>query len=112
MLPLLPGHPSVGTSGNFTVTQLPGSPTNIAQGTVGGYTDVTGDLYYANGSLGTLSIPAMVLGAALFGGPSLAASGGSAQLLPQTFYVDGRAVSMTSWAAYCIINCTHTVSTV
>ena len=56
-------YPSVDTSGNFTVTQIPGSsPTDIAQGNTGsGYTEVTDDLYYANGSLGTLEIPAIGL---------------------------------------------------
>ena len=46
-------YPSVDTSGNFTVTQIPGSsPTDIAQGNTGsGYTEVTDDLYYANGCL-------------------------------------------------------------
>ena len=55
--------PSVDTSGNFTVTQIPSSsPTDIAQGNTGsGYTEVTDDLYYANGSLGTLEIPAIAL---------------------------------------------------
>ena len=56
-------YPSVDTSGNFTVTQIPGSsPTDIAQGNTGsGYTEVSDDLYYANGSLGTLEIPAIGL---------------------------------------------------
>ena len=38
----------------------------------------------------------MVLGAALCGGSALASSGVTAQLIPQTFYVDGEAVSLTS----------------
>ena len=44
------------TGSNVTMTQIPGgSPTDIAQGnTTGGYTEVTDDLYYSNGSLGTL----------------------------------------------------------
>ena len=59
---VIPGqYPSV--SGNVTMTQVPGgSPTDIAQGsTSGGYTEVTDDLYYSNGSLGTLKIPAINL---------------------------------------------------
>ena len=59
---VIPGqYPSV--SGNVTMTQIPGgSPTDIAQGnTTGGYTEVTDDLYYSNGSLGTLKIPAINL---------------------------------------------------
>ena len=50
-------YPSVDTSGNFTVTQIPGSPTDIAQGsTTSGYTEVTDDLYHSDGSLGTLKM--------------------------------------------------------
>ena len=59
---VIPGqYPSV--SGNITMTQIPSSsPTDIAQGsTSGGYTEVTSDLYYINGSLGTLKIPAINL---------------------------------------------------
>ena len=59
---VIPGqYPSV--SGNITITQIPSSsPTDIAQGsTSGGYTEVTDDLYYSNGSLGTLKIPAINL---------------------------------------------------
>ena len=59
---VIPGqYPSV--SGNVTMTQIPSSsPTDIAQGsTSGGYTEVTSDLYYSNGSLGTLKIPAINL---------------------------------------------------
>ncbi len=59
---VIPGqYPSV--SGKVTMTQIPGgSPTDIAQGnTTGGYTEVTSDLYYSNGSLGTLKIPAINL---------------------------------------------------
>ena len=50
---VIPGqYPSV--SGNVTMTQIPGgTPTDIAQGNAtGGYTGVTSDLYYSNGSLG------------------------------------------------------------
>ena len=56
-------YPPVDTSGNFTMTQIPSSsPTDIAQGSIGsGYTEVTSDLYYANGSLGTLKIPSIGL---------------------------------------------------
>jgi sortase A len=46
-------YPSVDTSNSFTVTQIPNTTT--------GYTEVTDDLYYTNGSLGTLKIPAIGL---------------------------------------------------
>ena len=61
---VVPGeYPSVSGGSNVTMTQIPGgSPTDIAQGnTTGGYTEVTDDLYYGNGSLGTLKIPAINL---------------------------------------------------
>ena len=73
---VIPGqYPSV--NGNVTMTQIPGgSPTNIAQGsTTGGYTEVTSDLYYSNGSLGTLKIPSIGLTVGVYEGT------GSAPLL-------------------------------
>ena len=73
---VIPGqYPSV--SGNVTMTQIPGgSPTDIAQGsTTGSYTEVTDDLYYANGSLGTLKIPSISLTVGVYEGT------GSAPLL-------------------------------
>lgn len=66
---VIPGqYPSV--SGNITITQIPSSsPTDIAQGsTSGGYTEVTDDLYYSNGSLGTLKIPAINLTVKIYQG--------------------------------------------
>lgn len=71
----VPGqYPSVDTSGNFTMTQIPSSPTDIAQGsTTSGYTEVTDDLYYANGSLGTLKIPAIGLTVKVYQGTDSAA---------------------------------------
>ena len=51
---VVPGeYPSVSGGSNVTMTQIPGgSPTDIAQGsTTRGYTEVTDDLYYSNGSL-------------------------------------------------------------
>ena len=71
---VIPGqYPSV--SGNVTMTQIPGgSPTDIAQGnTTGGYTEVTDDLYYSNGSLGTLKIPAINLTVKVYQGTDSAA---------------------------------------
>ena len=71
---VIPGqYPSV--SGNVTMTQIPGgSPTDIAQGnTTGGYTEVTDDLYYSNGSLGTLKIPAIGLSVKIYQGTDSAA---------------------------------------
>ena len=71
---VIPGqYPSV--SGNVTMTQVPGSnPADIAQGnTTGGYTEVTDDLYYSNGSLGTLKIPAINLTVKVYQGTDSAA---------------------------------------
>ena len=71
---VIPGqYPSV--SGNVTMTQIPGgNPTDIAQGnTTGGYTEVTDDLYYSNGSLGTLKIPAINLTVKVYQGTDSAA---------------------------------------
>ena len=67
-------YPSVDTSGNFTVTQIPSSPTDIVQGnTTSGYTEVTDDLYYSSGSLGTLKIPAIGLTVKVYQGTDSAA---------------------------------------
>ena len=71
---IIPGqYPSV--SGNVTMTQIPsGSPTDIAQGsTTGGYTEVTDDLYYSGGHLGTLKIPAIGLTVKVYQGTDSAA---------------------------------------
>ena len=47
-------------SSDITMTQIPSSPANIAQNnTTVGFTDVTGDLYYSGGYLGTLKIPSL-----------------------------------------------------
>ncbi len=72
---IVPGeYPSVDTSGNFTVIQIPSSPTDIAQGNTGsGYTEVTSDLYYTDGSLGTLKIPAIGLTVKVYQGTDSAA---------------------------------------
>ncbi len=68
---VVPGqYPSVG-GGSVTTTQIPGSPTDIAQGS--GYTEVTSDLYYPNGSLGTLKIPAIGLTVKVYQGTDNAA---------------------------------------
>ena len=66
-------YPSVG-GGSVTMTQIPGgTPTDIAQGsTTSGYTEVTSDLYYANGSLGTLKIPSIGLTVGIYEGTSSA----------------------------------------
>ncbi len=72
---VIPGqYPSV-SGGNVAMTQIPGgSPTDIAQGsTTGGYTEVTSDLYYSNGSLGTLKIPAIGLTVKVYQGTDSAA---------------------------------------
>ena len=71
---VVPGqYPSVG-GGSVTMTQIPGSPTDIAQGnTTGGYTEVTSGLYYSDGSLGTLKIPAIGLTVKVYQGTDSAA---------------------------------------
>ena len=71
----VPGqYPAVDTSGNFTMTQIPSSPTDIAQGsTTSGYTEVTSDLYYSGGHLGTLKIPAIGLTVKVYQGTDSAA---------------------------------------
>ena len=68
---VIPGqYPSVG-GGSVTTTQIPGSPTDIAQGS--GYTEVTSGLYYSDGSLGTLKIPAIGLTVKVYQGTDSAA---------------------------------------
>ena len=72
----VPGeYPSVSGGSNITMTQIPsGSPTDIAQGsTSGGYTEVTDDLRYSDGSLGTLKIPAINLTVKVYQGTDSAA---------------------------------------
>ena len=56
-------------SGGITMTQIPGSPSGIVQGgSVVGFTDVTDDLYYSGGHLGTLKIPAIGLSVKVYQG--------------------------------------------
>lgn len=56
-------------SGNITMTQIPGSPSGIVQGgSVIGFTEVTDDLYYSGGHLGTLKIPAIGLSVKVYQG--------------------------------------------
>ena len=89
---VIPGqYPSV--SGNVTMTQIPGgSPTDIAQGsTTGGYTEVTSDLYYSNGSLGTLKIPAINLTVKVYQGTDSAALKKGAGHFTNTSIWDGNA---------------------
>ena len=55
--------------GNITMTQISGSPSNIVQnGTTIGFTEVTDDLYYRGGHLGTLKIPAIGLSVKVYQG--------------------------------------------
>ena len=85
-------YPSVDTSGNFTVTQIPGSPTDIAQGsTTSGYTEVTDDLCYSDGSLGTLKIPAIGLSVKVVRGTDSAALKKGAGHFTNTSIWDGNA---------------------
>ena len=84
-------YPSVDTSGNFTVTQIPSSsPMDIVQGSIGsGYTEVTSDLYYANGSLGTLRIPSIGLSVQVVQGTDSAALAKGAGHFTNTSIWDG-----------------------
>ena len=87
---VIPGqYPSV--SGNVTMTQIPGgTPTDIAQGnTTGGYTEVTDDLYYSNGSLGTLKIPSIGLSVQVVQGTDSAALAKGAGHFTNTSIWDG-----------------------
>lgn len=89
---VVPGqYPSVDTSGNFTMTQIPSSsPTGIAQGSATtGYTEVTDDLYYSNGTLGTLKIPAIGLTVKAVQGTSSAALAKGAGHFKDTSIWDG-----------------------
>ena len=89
----VPGqYPSVDTSGNFTMTQIPSSPTDIAQGsTTSGYTEVTSDLYYSGGHLGTLKIPAIGLTVKVYQGTDSAALKKGAGHFTDTSIWDGNA---------------------
>ena len=89
----VPGqYPSVDTSGNFTMTQIPSSPTDIAQGsTTSGYTEVTSDLYYSGGHLGTLKIPAIGLTVKVYQGTDSAALKKGAGHFNDTSIWDGNA---------------------
>ena len=89
----VPGqYPSVDTSGNFTMTQIPSSPTDIAQGsTTSGYTEVTSDLYYSGGHLGTLKIPAIGLTVKVYQGTDSAALKKGAGHFTDTSICDGNA---------------------
>ena len=83
-------YPSVDTSGNLTMTQIPSSPTDIAQSNIGsGYTEVTSDLYYANGSLGTLKIPSIGLTVKVVQGTDSAALAKGAGHFTNTSIWDG-----------------------
>ena len=91
---VVPGeYPSVSGGSNVTMTQIPGgSPTDIAQGnTTGGYTEVTDDLYYSDGSLGTLKIPAIGLTVKVYQGTDSAALKKGAGHFTNTSIWDGNA---------------------
>lgn len=90
----VPGeYPSVSGGSNITMTQIPsGSPTDIAQGnTSGGYTEVTDDLRYSDGSLGTLKIPAINLSVKVYQGTDSAALKKGAGHFTNTSIWDGNA---------------------
>ena len=65
-------YPPVDASSTFTVTQIPGVASTSPANTVA-FTNVTGDLYYADGSLGTLKIPSIGLTVNIFEGTDNAA---------------------------------------
>lgn len=91
---IVPGeYPSVSGGSNVTMTQIPGSsPTDIAQGnTSGGYTEVTDDLRYSDGSLGTLKIPAIGLTVKVYQGTDSAALKKGAGHFTNTSIWDGNA---------------------
>lgn len=91
---IVPGeYPSVSGGGNVTMTQIPGSsPTDIAQGnTSGGYTEVTDDLRYSDGSLGILKIPAISLTVKIYQGTDSAALKKGAGHFTNTSIWDGNA---------------------
>lgn len=80
-------YPSV--NGNVTMTQL---PTGIVQGnTTIGYTEVTDDLYYSGGHLGTLKIPAIGLTVKIYQGTDSAALKKGAGHFTNTSIWDGNA---------------------
>ena len=91
---VIPGeYPSVNGGSSITMSQIPGSsPTDIAQGnTSGGYTEVTDDLYYSDGSLGTLKIPAIGLTVKVYQGTDSAALKKGAGHFTNTSIWDGNA---------------------
>ena len=91
---VIPGeYPSVNGGSSITMSQIPGSsPTDIAQGnTSGGYTEVTDDLYYSDGSLGTLKIPAIGLTVKVYQGTDSAALKKGADHFTNTSIWDGNA---------------------
>ncbi len=75
-------------SSNVTMTQIPNP--DIAQGSAtNGYTEVTNDLYYSNGSLGTLKIPAIGLTVKVYQGTDSAALAKGAGHFKDTSIWDG-----------------------
>ena len=60
-------YPTVDTGDNFTVTQIPGVSSPSAENTVG-FTEVTNDLYYSGGYLGTLKIPSLGVNVKIYEG--------------------------------------------
>lgn len=71
--PVITGeYPSVSGSSNITMTQIPSSGATQSNPTYG-YTEVTSGLYYSNGSLGTLKIPAIGLTVKVYQGTDSAA---------------------------------------
>ncbi len=80
--------PASGSTGSYPITGTSTSPS-----TTPGFTEVTSDLYYSDGSLGTLKIPSIGLTVKVFEGT------GSAPLLKGAGHFEGSSI----WAGNCCI---------
>ena len=105
-------YPSVDTSDTFIVTQIPSGTASITQDSFSsGYTEVTGDLYYANGSLGTLEIPAIGLSVQVVQGTDTAALTKGAGHFEETSIWDGNvALAGHNRGAHSYFGKIHTLS--
>ena len=85
-----------GSAGGSGALYVPGASTVTVTGTIpntssSGYTEVMDDLYYNNGSLGTLEIPAIGLSVGIFEGTDAAVLKRGAGHFPDTSIWDGNA---------------------
>ena len=74
---------------SITMTQIPSSPASIAQGNTTasntvGFTDVTDDLYYSGGYLGTLKIPSLNVDVKVYEGTDSSTLAKGAGHFPET----------------------------